>query len=467
MSIYTMLRFQVNWEKGVICSEHWARGFRVNIEDLPDRSTTASYVQSRPSYMKPSKNITSAKRCLKYETDEPKQPRRKIERLVIDLTDPKDEIIKTISDENCELKKELLLLKEKLKEKEHKMVKMANELDSLRIDEIQYKNQLKAFQYEFEKSRFTYEHIKKRGQCFYMTGMTDIEFDCLYECVEPYVSCLVYPDIKSSDFGNRKMDTRTELMAFMTILRHSLHLGIIGWMTNTSISTQSRVFVAWSVFLVVLFDSIDLTPLPGETEAFIPTEFVNAGFGDTACLGDCTETTILASENFDVNNITFSQYKNHTTGKTAVWITPQGSLLQCSDTYPGTISDSDITEQSGVLDMVQKGSVVLTDKGFGITELCLQKGLHHNRPPLKFDLQYDETDISKNFDIATLRIYNENYIGRMRDWAILNACWPLNRIDILCYVHKLLAHIVNIFKKPVGPKDAGVETEQLSSVLFT
>lgn len=244
------------------------------------------------------------------------------------------------------------------------------------------------------------------------------------------------------------MDIKTELMAFMTILRHALHLGILAWMTNTSIATQSRIFVVWSVFLVELFDSIDLAPLPGEIEAFIPTEFINAGFGDASCLGDCTETKISASE----NNITFSQYKNHTTGKTAVWITPHGTLLQCSATYPGTISDNDITEQSGVLDMVRRGSVVLTDKGFGITELCLQKGLHHKPPPLKFNAQYDETDISKNFDIATLRIYNENYIGRMRDWEIMNSCWPLCRIDMLCYVHKLLAHIVNIFKRPIGPK---------------
>lgn len=56
--------------------------------------------------------------------------------------------------------------------------------------------------------------------------------------------------------------------------------------------------------------------------------------------------------------------------------------------------------------MLEKGTIVLTDKGFGITELCLAKGLHHNRPPLKYNPQYDETEISKNFDIATLRIYN-------------------------------------------------------------
>ena len=103
--------------------------------------------------------------------------------------------------------------------------------------------------------------------------------------------------------------------------------------------------------------------------------------------------------------------------------------------------------------MVTRGSVVLTDKGVGITETCLQKGLHQNRSPLKFDAQYDESEISENFDIATIRTYNENYIGSMRDWAIINACWPSCRIDLLGYVHQLLAHIVNIYKRRIGPKE--------------
>ena len=106
-----------------------------------------------------------------------------------------------------------------------------------------------------------------------------------------------------------------------------------------------------------------------------------------------------------------------------------------------------------MLNGLERGTTVLTDKGFGITELCLSKGLHHNRPPLKYTPQYEESDISANFDIATLRIYNENYIGRMRDWAIMNACWPSNRIDILGYVLKVIAHLVNILKKPIGPKE--------------
>ena len=60
----------------------------------------------------------------------------------------------------------------------------------------------------------------------------------------------------------------------------------------------------------------------------------------------------------------------------------------------------------------------------------------------------------ETFDIGTPRIYNENYIWRLRDWAIINACWPSSRIDLLGYGHKLLAHIVNIFKRPiVEPKE--------------
>ena len=136
------------------------------------------------------------------------------------------------------------------------------------------------------------------------------------------------------------------------------------------------------------------------------------------------------------------------------FIYPHDGLLHCSDTFPGTISDKDITEQCEVLDKVNKGKVVLTDKGFDIADLCHKKGILHNRPPLKFDCRYEQADISKNFDVATPRIYNENFIGRMRDWTILKACRTMNRIDLLGYCFKIFAHVVNILKTPVGPKES-------------
>lgn len=129
----------------------------------------------------------------------------------------------------------------------------------------------------------------------------------------------------------------------MTICRHTLHLGISGYMTGTRASTQSRILTAWAVSLSTLFDQLDLSPCPGEVLSLLPLEFYASGFQDTVLLGDCTENWIASPENFYISNATFSSYKNHDTGKTGISITPYDSLVMCTDTYAGSISDNDLT----------------------------------------------------------------------------------------------------------------------------
>lgn len=41
-----------------------------------------------------------------------------------------------------------------------------------------------------------------------------------------------------------------------------------------------------------------------------------------------------------------------------------------SNDYPGSISDTDITEKTGVLGYVNEGHEVMTDKGFSIQDRC-------------------------------------------------------------------------------------------------
>ena len=76
---------------------------------------------------------------------------------------------------------------------------------------------------------------------------------------------------------------------------------------------------------------------------------------------------------------------------------------------------------------------MLKDKGFGNEDVCRTKGLSHNCSPMKFDQQYEESDISKNFDEAPLRIYNENHVKRMRGLSILKARAG-QRADVTFYV---------------------------------
>ena len=94
----------------------------------------------------------------------------------------------------------------------------------------------------------------------------------------------------------------------------------------------------------------------------------------------------------------------------------------------------------------------MTDKGFAIKELCTTKGIFHNRPPIKINDQFSHVEAADNFDIASLRIHVERFIGRVRDWGILNKIWPIQRMDLLNCTWKVRSHIVNLCCEPIGPK---------------
>lgn len=164
---------------------------------------------------------------------------------------------------------------------------------------VSYEQQLRSFSKDKENCTFSYANLKNKEKKFeYMTGLSLCDFDCLYECIEPYLTAMVYPDCKAHHNAQRKLSKKTELMCFLTICRHTLHLGIMAFISNTCTSeaTQSRIFTGWAVFLATLFDQIDLSPCPGEVSSLLPSDFWSSGFQDTVLLGDCTENWIASPE---------------------------------------------------------------------------------------------------------------------------------------------------------------------------
>ena len=122
----------------------------------------------------------------------------------------------------------------------------------------------------------------------------------------------------------------------------------------------------------------------------------------------------------------------------SVWVFPHGALCKCSDAFPGSILDEQITEQIDVIDYCPKGKVVLTDKGFAISDLRHEKGVNHDRPPMRFNTQYDDNDISLNFFVFTMKMQLAEFrIGQSQTNA-----GPLEELTFLEFVglhwHRLL-----------------------------
>ena len=146
--------------------------------------------------------------------------------------------------------------------------------------------------------------------------------------------------------------------------------------------------------------------------------------------------------NLDLNTLTFSDYKNTATAKAYVGIAPHGGGLIFSNLYPGSISDSEITDLASAIDFLEEGHEFTTDKGFAIKELCATKGIFHSRPPIKFNDQFSHVEAADNFDVASLKIHVGRFIGRVREWGILNKIWPIQRIDLLNCTWKVRCHNV-------------------------
>ena len=214
-----------------------------------------------------------------------------------------------------------------------------------------------------------------------------------------------------------------------------------------------RVFVGWIVFLETIFQEIDLKPTNGFLLKKMPEIFVKTGHGLTDIVIDCTEFKFQHATNYDLNSLMFSNYKNTVTGKALIGISPHGSGLLFSDIYPGSISDNAITEQTGVLDWVESNHEIMADRGFSIQDYCSIKGVYLNQPAQKESNQFSNSEVAANFDIASTRIHVERFIGRVRDWSILNAVWPLPRMDLLSSTWQALCHLVNLTMEPIGPKE--------------
>ena len=112
-----------------------------------------------------------------------------------------------------------------------------------------------------------------------------------------------------------------------------------------------------------------------------------------------------------LNSELFSTYKNHTTLKALVGITPGGAFPFISQQYTGHISEREIVRRSGFWDQqFDIDDSVMADKGFTIEDL-LPPEFKLNIPPfLGSQGQMSPEDVVKTQTVASLRVNVERAI---------------------------------------------------------
>ena len=130
-------------------------------------------------------------------------------------------------------------------------------------------------------------------------------------------------------------------------------------------------------------------------------------------------------------------------------IAPSGAPVFISDLYTGSTSDKDITKQSGILELLEKGDDCMEDKGFHIKDLLEPIGVTLNIPPFLSDkAQVNEEEVENTQSVASVRIHVERAISRIKMYKIITNVVPLSLAGVLNKIWTVCCMLL-LFQSPI------------------
>ena len=136
---------------------------------------------------------------------------------------------------------------------------------------------------------------------------------------------------------------------------------------GTYISTVSRICITWLNFLHLRLKELPLWPGRDVVKSNMPHVSKDL-YPDAGVTIDATEIFIEAPSLPELQQMTFSSYKNRNTFKGLVGISPGGAVTLVSSLFPGSIMDKQLTRRSGLLELLERGDCVMADCGFDIQD---------------------------------------------------------------------------------------------------
>ncbi len=183
----------------------------------------------------------------------------------------------------------------------------------------------------------------------------------------------------------------------------------------------------------------------GTIQARMPHAF-RALYPHTRAIIDCSEIASERAGKIKQRVHLYSHYKSRFTLKFLVAIAPSGEIMFVSRTYGGRTTDTDITCNSGFLDLIEEGDVILGDKGFPVIEKNLnQQGGFLVMPPFKCgEKQFNEQQNQDGYKCASVRVHVERAIARLKLFECLNYV-PIHMIPNIDKALVIVCCLTNLF----------------------
>ena len=192
-------------------------------------------------------------------------------------------------------------------------------------------------------------------------------------------------------------------------------------------SLVSQYVTTWVCFLYHTLKKVEWMPSIAQVQGILPHIFKKK-YSSKFAIIDGSEIFIETPSDLQLQSSTWSNYKHHNTCKFLVVCTPNGAICYMFPLFVGSISDVELTRNSGFIQKIdgKEGISIMADCGFTDNEQLKAVGAKLNITPfLDGKPQLSSEDVSKERSIASLRIHVERTIGRIKHYRILTGTFPI------------------------------------------
>lgn len=226
----------------------------------------------------------------------------------------------------------------------------------------------------------------------------------------------------------RRLNNFQKLMMVLMKLKLNFSFQTLGYRFEVTLNEASLCFKKVVILLEHAFSALVHWPDRESLRTAMPESFQKTFGNSVAVIIDCFEITCQKPSNLKAKSQSYSQYKHNYTVQYLIGITPHGFVSFISNGYGGRASDNFITQDSGLLDKLEFGDVVLADRGFTIKEAFSMQYAELMIPNfLQGKKQLHPEAVEKTRKIASVRIHVERVIGLVRNkYRILKGFVPIN-----------------------------------------
>lgn len=261
--------------------------------------------------------------------------------------------------------------------------------------------------------------VEKETFGFSVSCLEDNE-DFLCVCGVSKTTFNILTELLETVPNGKKMSRQDKIMLMLIKFKHNLPFVFLGKLFNINRKTVGQIFSSTLHAMYTAVKPFMSWISKEKVLATMPSDF-KSKYPRCRVIIDATEVKCERPSTLEPEVLFYSNYKNSFTIKFLIGIAPCGLITFLSNAYGGRVTDSHITNDCGILSLLESGDIVLADKGFPqIREDVQNQGAFIVMPPFKTgNVQFSDKENAESYKCASVRIHVERAIARMKLFRVL------------------------------------------------